>query len=222
MPGKLIVIEGIDGSGKATQTELLVKKLQKQGKQVKTIDFPQYDNTFFGKMVGRYLRGEFGQADDVSPYFASLLFALDRFEVKEKITKWLAEGNLVICNRYATSNAGHQAGKISDVGKRKEFVQWLEKTEYDVLGIPKPDKVILLDIPPDISQHLVDKKQQRSYTSEKRDIHEKSEDHLTNTRHAFLEMAKAHSWIIIPCTAKGKLLSKEEIHEKVCDAAIHQ
>ncbi len=218
MKGKLIVIEGIDGSGKATQTELLVKRLQKEGTAVKTIDFPQYDHTFFGKMVGRYLRGEFGEADEVSPYFAALLFALDRFEVKNKIQQWLAEGFLVICNRYATSNVGHQAGKIADAQQRKEFVAWLEQTEYTVLGIPKPDKVILLDIAAEISQQLVDRKQQRSYTTDKRDIHEKSKDHLTNTRNTFLEMAKAHGWIVISCTANGKLLTKEAIHEKIYDA----
>ena len=120
--GFFIVIDGTDGSGKATQTKLLAEKLKKSGRKVKTIDFPQYENNFFGKMVGRYLSGEFGKSSEVSPYLASILYAGDRFEEKETIEKWLNEGFVVIADRYASSNQIHQGGKISNSAKRKEFL----------------------------------------------------------------------------------------------------
>src|SRR6266567_7862251 len=134
--GKFIVVDGTDGSGKKTQTALLAKRLKKEGYKVKLIDFPQYESNFFGKMVGRYLSGEFGSAEQVSPYLASILYAADRHETKGKIEKWLKEGNIVISDRYASSNQIHQGGKISDVKKRKEFLEWLEEMEFVVFKIP--------------------------------------------------------------------------------------
>ncbi|HLC66288.1 MAG TPA: thymidylate kinase, partial [Candidatus Nanoarchaeia archaeon] len=129
--GKLIVLEGIDGSGKTTQTKMLVARLKREGYAVETIDFPQYYTTFFGKMVAQYLRGEFGALDQVSPYLAAILYAGDRFERKEQLEQWLAEGKIVIANRYVSANMGHQASKIPR-SKRAVFVQWLDQLEYGV------------------------------------------------------------------------------------------
>ena len=218
--GKFIVIEGIDGSGKATQTKLLIKRLKKEGRKTATLDFPQYYNNFFGKMTGRYLAGEFGTADEVSPYLASVLYALDRWESKDFILKQLAVGKIVVCDRYASSNIIHQGGKIKPQKKRGELIKWLEKMEFDVLKISKPDLIIYLDVPHDVGQKLVDKKDQREYIKgRKRDIHERDSNHLKNARSQALRMVKQNkNWIKINCLKNGRLLNPEEIGDLVWGA----
>ncbi len=217
--GKFIVIEGIDGSGKATQTKLLIKRLKKEGFKTATIDFPQYYNNFFGKMTGRYLSGEFGTADEVSPYLASVLYALDRWESKDFILKQLKAGKIVICDRYASSNIIHQGGKIKQKKKRDELVKWLEKMEFDVLKISKPDLIVYLDVPHNIGQQLVDKKERRGYIKgKKRDIHEENSNHLINARLQALRLVKQNkSWIKINCLKNGELLTPEKISDLVWD-----
>lgn len=121
MHGKLIVIDGIDGAGKATQTKLLIERLRETGYKTATLDFPQYYNNFFGHLIGRFQNNEFGDAPTASPYLASVLYAADRWETKEKIEKWLEEGRIVILDRYASSNQIHQGGKIFDTEAKKSF-----------------------------------------------------------------------------------------------------
>jgi dTMP kinase len=215
--GKFIVIDGTDGSGKATQTKLLVKRLKANGCKIKTIDFPQYKKNVFGKMVGRYLSGEFGGASDVNPYLASTLYAADRFETKGKIIKWLKSGNIVIADRYASSNQIHQGGKIKDDDERKIFLDWLEVMEYDVFKIPKPDSIIYLDVPIKFSVKLLkDKKAQtrKKYLKGKEDIHENDLKHLRDAKESAIKLIKKfNSWTRINCVKNNKLMNIEEVSE---------
>lgn len=213
--GKFIVIEGADGSGKGTQTKLIVERLKKEGVQVEALDFPQYDSpsSFF---VQKYLRGEYGTADDVGAKRASMFFALDRYDKSFDIKKWLDEGRTIISNRYVSANMGHQAGKIKNKAKRDAFLKWLHNLEYEEMGIPKPDATIFLYMPADIAQTLVDKKAVRAYTKgKKRDIHEADITHLQNALNAYLYVAKKYKWHTIECYKNDAILSIEDIHEKI-------
>lgn len=213
------MIDGTDGSGKATQTKLLADKLKKSGHKVKTIDFPQYENNFFGKMVGRYLSGEFGSSSEVNPYLASILYAGDRFEEKEQIEKWLSKGFVVIADRYASSSQIHQGGKVSNPKKRKKFLTWLEDLEYGVFKIPRPRAIIYLDMPIDISQKLLKKnsaQKKKTYLKGKKDIHENDLKHLSDAKNSAIELVKKNNnWIKIDCAKNGKPLAIKEISELV-------
>ncbi len=214
--GKFIVIDGVDGSGKATQTQLLVERLAKSGYKVKKIDFPRYETNFFGRLVGRYLAGEFGGAADVSPYLASVLYAADRFESSNQIKQWLDKGYIVVADRYASANQIHQGGKIKDLKERKKFLDWLEKMEFGIFKIPRPQAIIYLDIPLKFSVELLkDKtaKSRKKYLKGKKDIHESDPLHLINAKKSAVELIKKNNnWIKINCVKSKKLLSQEEIN----------
>jgi len=215
--GKFIVLEGIDGSGKATQLKLLVSLLKKKGHQVKEVDFPQYYTTLSGKLVGRFLKGEFGKIGEVNPYLACLPYAADRFEAKERIKKWLSQGKIVIANRYTGSNMGHQTIKLPKKDQ-PGFLRFLEKMEYEVLGIPKEDIDVFLYMPVKMGQRLVDKKGNRGYVGgKKRDIHEADIKHLKNASEMYLRLVKHYPhWVKIDCCdRKGNLRTPDEIHEIV-------
>lgn len=212
-PGKLIVIDGTDGSGKSTQTKLLVERLKSQGYQVEMADFPQYGNKS-ASLVEEYLNGNFGTAEDVGAYRASIFYACDRYAAAPQIRKWLKKGKIVIANRYVSSSMGHQTGKIQDPQERERFLNWLENLEYEIFGIPKPDLNILLYVPPEIGQQLVDKKEEREYTEgKKRDIHEADLNHLNNAAQAFKEVAEKYNWLTINCAPENQLKSIEEISQ---------
>ena len=155
--GKFIVIDGTDGSGKATQTEKLVDRLRAEEYSVFMLDFPQYGERS-AALVEDYLNGKFGTAEEVGPYRASIFYACDRFAASKKIKERLERGEVVVSNRYVSANMGHQAGKIADPLERDNFLEWLESLEYDIFGIPRPDCQILLYADPVIAQKLVDKK----------------------------------------------------------------
>lgn len=215
--GKFIVIEGTDGSGKGTQLARLVERLINKKIPFETTDFPQYGNpsSFF---VEKYLRGEYGTAEDVGAYAGSLFYALDRFDRSFDIKRWLKEGKHVISNRYVSANMGHQAGKIANFKKRDLYLEWLSNLEYKILGSPKPDLIIFLFVPVEIGQELVDKKAERKYIKgKKRDIHEADIDHLKKASEAYKYVAKKYGWKTINCTKEGVLLSIEEVEEKVWD-----
>jgi len=221
MKGKLIVLCGPDGSGKATQTELLVARLQREGYGVETISFPQYGKTFFADLVQRYLRGEFGGVSDVSPYLASLLYAGDRWQAKEQLVGWLRAGKVVVSNRYVSANMGHQGAKIAHPRKRREFLRWLDKLEHDVFGLPRPDLNILLHVPASISQRLIAQRSRENGVP--KDIHERDLKHLKQTESAYLEVARRGSnWAKIECVKKGTLRSREDIAAEVWRAVFHQ
>ena len=215
MKGKLIVIEGLDGSGKATQVKLLREALEKEGKRVVAFDFPQYGkpSAYF---VEEYLKGTFGKAEEVGPEQASLFYALDRFSAKKHIRDALNQGSIVIANRYEMSNRSYQGQKFSDSKKRNEYFEWNKKIEYGMLGIPKPDIVIFLHVSPEIGQKLVGHKGERKYTEGKtHDIHEADLQLLKRTEKVYLEMAKDPEWQTISCVKNGQIMPIEEIHKKV-------
>lgn len=215
MQGKFIVIEGTDGSGKGTQVHLLVNRLKAEGKPVEMVDFPQYDSpsSYF---VAKYLRGEYGTADEVGPYRGSLFYALDRYDKSFDIKRWLKDGVTVIANRYVSANMGHQAGKIDDIKARDEYLEWLDNLEYTMCGIPRPDQTIFLFVPPEIGQKMVDHKNHREYTQGKeRDIHEADLDHLKKASEAYFYVAKKYNWTTINCTKDNEMLTREAIHEMI-------
>ncbi|WP_347274478.1 dTMP kinase [Candidatus Kuenenia sp.] len=220
MQGKLIVITGIDGSGKTVQTKLLYERLLKEGYPVATIDFPQYGKTFFAEMVTKYLRGGFGAADAVSPYLASILYAGDRFERKDQIQTWINEGKIIISNRYVCDNMAHQGGKIKSPEERAQFFQWLDQLEHTVFGIPRPHLSILLYVPAEIAYLLVEKKGQREYLAgAKKDIHEEDMHHMKSAQETFIEIAKGKpDWKTIDCTKNNTLLPEHVIADTIWQA----
>lgn len=195
--GKFIVIDGTDGSGKATQTKLLVKALKKSGKDVEVVDFPQYGAKSAG-LVEEYLNGKYGTAKEVGPYIASIFYACDRYDASFKIKSWLEEGKIVISNRYVSSNMGHQSGKIHSRTKREEYLDWLDNLEFKLFSIPRPDLTMLLYIDPITGQKWVDKKGHRDYVGgKKRDIHEADLQHLKDAADAYHFVATKYKWPII-------------------------
>lgn len=215
--GLFIVIEGIDGSGKTTQSKRLVARLKKLGCKVKTFDFPQYSkpSSYF---VKRYLQGFYGDTEEVYPKKASLFYALDRFDTSERIRSWLWQGYIVVSNRYVGSNLGHQGAKIQDKAERKKFFKWLFELEYKILGVPKPDKNILLHVPAKIAYTLIEKKGKRDYIrGARRDIHETNIAHLKKAEATYLEIVKLfpRDFIFIQCMRNNQLLSEKEVHKKV-------
>lgn len=211
--GKLIVIDGGDGSGKTTQAELLMAYLKKQGTAVKGFDFPRYYSSFHGKMAGRFLAGEFGS--DVSPYLASLAYALDRASAKEEMDAWLSHGGVIVSNRYATSNMAHQGARLPD-DKRSEFLEWIDELEYKVHKIPREDIVIYLHVPAAVGMELTKKKGERAYLGDRKDILEADEKHRQASEDMYLRLAKERkNWVLIECVESGAILPKGIIHEKV-------
>lgn len=218
--GKLIVIDGTDGSGKGTQTELLLKFLDKQKIKNKYIDFPRYYTSFHGQMVGRYLSGEFGGLDSASPYLTSLFYAMDRLTARDEIVDWLEEGNTVVANRYTTSSMAFQTARI-EKPKREEFLKWLYEMEYKEHKLPKEDLVIFLYVPVEISQKLIEQKAKREYTKgKKKDINEANLAYQKEVLSLYLELAKKYPhWEVIKCTdSKGKLYSIEKVQGKILSA----
>jgi dTMP kinase len=214
MSGKLITIEGIDGSGKGTQSELLIESLKQQGKKVKMYSFPAYDKTFFGREIGAFLRGEFGSFEQVHPKLASILFACDRAEQKPALLKDIADGYIVVCDRYVESNAAHQSAKM-DITLREDFVSWIKQLEYEVNTLPKPDLTIFLDLPIEYSKQLVLKKKQRSYTEEKEDIQEAQHGYLEQVYQVYKALQASEGWHTIDCVVKDELQTINTIHQQV-------
>ena len=196
-PGRLIAIEGIDGSGKGTQLELLQKALRERGVAVHATNFPHYQS-WFGTMVGQFLNGDFGALGTVDPHFAALLYAGDRFEAKRELTDALSQGKLVLADRYIASNLAHQTGRVA-VAQRTEFIEWLEHLEYDIYGLPREDRVIYLRVPPAQAQALVSQKTARTYTTAKQDIQESSLRHLQDAAEMYDLLAKRTHWATIEC-----------------------
>jgi dTMP kinase len=209
--GKLIVLEGIDGSGKATQTLLLSQKLEKDGYDVKFINFPQYGQKSAG-MIENYLRDQkYGSnGGDISPYQASVFYAMDRFDAKKQLLDWLADGKIVLCDRYVGSNLAHQGCKIEKEEEREKFFAWVENLEYEIFGIPKPDMNIILKIEPEKGQFLAKR------DSKHRDLHEDDLDHLKAAGQTYIKLAEQRDhFVCIDCMDGNELLSLEEINKKI-------
>ncbi|MFA5932181.1 MAG: deoxynucleoside kinase [Candidatus Paceibacterota bacterium] len=218
--GKLIVIDGTDGSGKATQVALLVKRLKKEGKTVKVVDFPEYYKNFFGKFVGHCLSEQYYNWLHVHPKIASVVYAADRWESSEEMKIWLKKGYIVIANRYVSANQIHQGGKIKSAKKRNDFIKWLNEMEYEVFKIPKPDVTFYLSLPINIVLKLLkdrdSSKMKREYLKKKKDVHEDDVEHLVNSRKSALWLSKVmKNFIKIDCAPRGEILSREVIHEEI-------
>lgn len=211
MKGRLVVLEGLDSSGKATQAKLLKEKLEAKGKKVKAYSFPRYES-FFGKMIAKYLKGELGEKEFISEEFVSLIYSLDRYEVRNEITSFLEKGFIVLMDRYYTSNYAFQTAKLEE-SKRKDFLDWLKKIES---RMPAPDLVFFLDVPSEVSQKLMESRKQKDYMKEKKDIHEKDLLYQKKVREMFLELCRTEkNWVKISCVSGNKMKSVEEINEIV-------
>ena len=195
--GILIAVEGIDGSGKRTQVELLEKALAKRGRVVYSTGFPQYDS-WFGKMVGQFLDGQLGSLENVDPHFTALLYAGDRFEAKPRIEAELKRGSIVLADRYIGSNLAHQTARAA-AEKRGEFMSWIEHLEYTIYGLPRESLVLYLRVPPVEAQSLVARKSARSYTTAKKDLQESSLGHLEEAAEMYDLLSRRPSWATIQC-----------------------
>lgn len=272
--GKLIVVEGTDGSGKSVQTCILEEKLRKRQFRVQMTDFPQYGNSFFADMIEKYLKGEFGwpqelrdhlkthplpakgrqelgqlahdgfdkglhnsqpgseaktgladtitasfapRPEEVNPYLCSLLYAGDRWLLKDQLTKWLDEGVIITSNRYVCSNMAHQGAKIKEISKRNSFFQWIEELEYKVFSIPKPDLIIYLSVPIEISQRLITERLRSSANNKAElDMHEKDLGYLHAVQLIYEELAERdNSWFTVQCARNNQILPKDEIAGKI-------
>ncbi|MEA3464058.1 MAG: dUTP diphosphatase [Patescibacteria group bacterium] len=219
--GKFIVIDGTDGSGKATQTNLLVDKLKIEGYQVEMADFPQYGAKSAG-LVEEYLNGKYGSAKEVGPYRASIFYACDRYDANFKIKQWLSQGKIVIANRYVASNMAHQGGKINDPRERKHYFDWIQKLEYEIFAIPKPNINIILHVDARIAQQLVDSKGYRDYINgSKRDLHETDLQHLCDAEKIYLEIADNYpNFKLIECAQNNQIMNRGYIHKMLWQEVI--
>ncbi len=211
--GKLIVLEGTDGSGKATQTAALLERLQHEGVDCRKIEFPRYQEES-SALIREYLRGDFGnKPSDVNAFAASTFYAVDRYaSYQQDWGSYYRQGGLVIADRYTTANAVHQGSKLQGT-ERTDFFDWLFDYEYRLLGLPKPDLVIYLDVPVDQTEQNMHRREiQTGITA---DIHERDDDYLRACRVAAGEAAARFGWKKIACTKDGAMRSIEEIHEDV-------
>lgn len=213
--GKLIVVEGIDGSGKRTQLELLVRALSARGVAFTQISFPRYDG-FFGRLVAQFLNGEFGPLESVDAHFSALLYAGDRLEAKPGIEADLAAGRVVLADRYIGSNLAHQGAMVARE-KRDDFLRWLKELEYQVYALPPEDLVVYLRVPPAEAQRLVGEKGAREYTKLRRDIMESDLAHLQAASEIYDQLSRQPNWLKIECfdAASHRLRAPEAIHEEI-------
>jgi len=212
--GKLIVIEGTDGSGKSTQFKLLVQHLQQQGLRFQKLVFPQYTEPS-SALIRMYLGGEFGSSpSDVNAYAASTFYAVDRYASYKKVWgQWYEDGGLVVSDRYTTSNAVHQASK-EPLEAQQKFLRWLYDLEYGKLGLPEPDLVIYLDVPTDFTESMMRRREADTNTSA--DIHEQDMAYLSTCRRTGKAAAEYYGWTVIQCVKDGHMRSIEDIHEEIC------
>lgn len=210
--GAFIVIEGTDGSGKGTQFAKLAERLIDEGYDVATFDFPRYDepSSYF---VREYLNGNYGGANDVGPYTSSLFYALDRFQAASQIQEAIDSGKVVLCNRYTGSSMAHQGTKFPNPEQRRGYFIWLDNLEFEMLKIPRPDRSVVLRVPAETAQQLVDQKETRSYTDKKRDIHEADLGHLKLSVDVYDEMCQLFpkDFVRIDCTRENQLLDIDTI-----------
>ena len=211
--GKLIVIEGTDGSGKSTQFRLLTQRVEEEGREFRKLVFPQYAEES-SALIRMYLGGQFGdKPSDVNAYAASAFYAVDRYASYKKVWgEWYENGGLVLSDRYTTSNAVHQASKEPEE-TRGEFLRWLYEFEYDKLGLPRPDLTIYLDVPTEYTEKLMRTREAATGTSA--DIHEQDLSYLATCRKMGKTAAEFYSWTVIDCVREGKMRSIEDIHEEI-------
>ena len=211
--GKLIVIEGTDGSGKSTQFKLLTSRLEAENHRFQKLVFPQYAEPS-SALIRMYLGGEFGtRPSDVNAYAASTFYAVDRYASYKKVwSDWYEQGGLIVSDRYTPSNAVHQASKEPQE-KQAAFLTWLYDLEYDKLGLPKPDLVIYLDVPTDFTEAMM--RRREADTNTHADIHEQDMDYLATCRRTGKAAAEFYGWTVIQCVKDDAMRSIEDIHEEI-------
>ncbi len=211
--GKLIVIEGTDGSGKSTQFKKLTQRLTEEQLQFKTLVFPQYSEPS-SALIRMYLGGEFGsKPTDVNAYAASAFYAVDRYaSFKKDWGKWYEEGGLIVSDRYTTSNAVHQTSKEAPEN-RATFLKWLYEFEYDKLGMPRPDLTIYLDVPTAFTEQMM--RRREADTNTHADIHEQDMSYLATCREMGRTAAEYYGWHVIQCVRDGQMRSIEDIHNEI-------
>lgn len=216
--GKLIVIEGCDGSGKATQTALLYEKLKERYENTKKVSFPDYESPS-SSLAKMYLKGDFGShPEDVNPYAASTFYAADRFaSFKMKWGKLYNNGDIIIADRYTTSNMVHQASKIKTLDEKDKFLDWLIELEYGIYSLPKPDLVFFLDMPPKVSEKLIKERANKFTGKSEKDIHENDEKYLEHSYNNALYISNKYNWTNIKCTDGNKVYTIEEINSKILE-----
>jgi len=216
--GKFIVLEGIDGSGKRTQLEKLAGAFAARGVAFSQITFPNYEG-FFGKLVARFLNGEFGPLASVDPHFSALLYAGDRLESKPVLEAALNSGKALLADRYIGSNLAHQGARVA-AKNREEFLRWLRQLEYQLYGLPTEDLVVYLRVPVADAHRLMEQKPQRSYTDKKRDLQESDMAHLEAAAQVYDELARQPNWVQIECVdhSSRALRSPDDIHREILGA----
>jgi dTMP kinase len=219
--GTLIAIEGIDGSGKGTQTARLVAALRAGGRRVESLPFPRYAATTFGQAIGDFLNGRFGDLNSVHPQLAAVLYAGDRFESRELLRRLLAENDVVVLDRYVGSNLAHQGAKL-DGTARTRLIEWIEKVEFEVFGLPRPALTVLIDMSSAAGQQLVKRKPVRDYTDQKADLQEADAGYLDRVRQCYRELAATRAdWsIVCGLTADGRIRSIEDVGSDVHQAVL--
>ena len=212
--GKLIVIEGTDGSGKSTQFRLLTEAVTNAGYEFQKLVFPQYQEES-SALIRMYLGGQFGdKPSDVNAYAASAFYAVDRYASYKKVWgEWYEQGGLVLSDRYTTSNAVHQASKEPEENQA-EFLRWLYEFEYDKLGLPRPDLTIYLDVPTEYTEKLM--RGREAATGTQADIHEKDLAYLATCRQMGRAAAEYYGWTVIQCVRDGQMRTIEDIHQEIC------
>lgn len=217
--GRLIIIEGGDGSGKATQSLKLVERLNAEGTKALRITFPNYESPS-SSLIKMYLGGTFGDSPEaVNPYVASTFYTVDRFA--SFTTEWKTayeQGTVIIADRYTTSNLVHQGAKIEDAEARHAYFKWLQEFEYTLFGLPRPTGVIFLDVPPAVSRQWMQDRVSKMDGSDQKDIHERDTEHLDKAYQTALELCGLEHWLRIPAVEAGKLMDVEQIHQRIWEA----
>lgn len=205
--GLLIVIEGIDGSGKTTQVELTVQKLKEQGIDCVSIKFPRYGDNLYGALIKRYLEGELGKISDISPYLVALAYAGDRSLAKDLINKWLDEGKVIVCDRYVSASKAHMGANLEE-SQKDDFTKWIDELEYQTNKLPKENLTIFLSVDSGVALQNIDQ--------EIKDLHEQSVDHLKKAYQMYQKLSQIEpNWVVVEGEKNGKMESKEEINQKI-------
>ncbi len=217
-----IVLEGLDGAGKSTQIARLKDMFQSKGVEVEYLHFPRFDAPVYGELIARFLRGELGSVEQVNPYLVALLYAGDRAECAQKIRGWLAEGKVVIADRYVYSNVGYQCAKIADKAEREALRDWIFSTEYEEFGIPRPDVSLFLDVPFSFTERKLTEQRSgddRDYLQGGRDIHEASLELQRSVREVYLDSAESRDdLIVVDCADEGGMMaSADAIFERIME-----
>lgn len=215
-----IVLEGVDGSGKSTQIANLRKMLTEQGIPTEYLHFPRFDAPYFGDLIARFLRGELGSIEQVDPYIVAMLYAGDRHDAAAMIRGWIAEGKVVICDRYVYSNIGYQCAKVTDRAERERLREWILSLEYDYFAIPRPDLSLFLDVPYAFTERKLREEvregDDRAYLQGKADIHEQSMELQLKVRQVYLDAAaEDENMHVVDCSVGESMAAPEVIFEKI-------